>query len=71
MATKFLHDSLGKRSTMRIMHVFTVLVIMGTWAVVSIWTKTLQPLDPTFGLIVASSFGAKAWQKLIETKNGQ
>ena len=70
MTTNFLQDNSGKISTMRIIHVFTVVVIMSTWSIVSLWTKTIQSIDPTLGLIVAASLGAKAWQKWIETKNG-
>ena len=68
---KFLEDNGGKKSSMRLIWGFTIITIIATWSVVSILTKVMQPIDPTLGLIVASAFGAKTWQKYIETKNGQ
>jgi hypothetical protein len=71
MTNKFLYDSNGKRSSMRLMLSFTVIAVISTWAFVCIWTKTIHPIDPTLGLIVTGAFGAKTWQKHVETKNGQ
>ena len=64
--SNFLKEANGNESSMRLA-VFLVLgVLLGTWAYVSIATKTIAPLDwPTVGAIVGPLV-AKAMQKKSE-----
>jgi len=60
-------DAGGKPSQMRVMTIFVVAIVLGTWCVVSVKNNQLQELSPEAVAVVAAALGAKAFQKSKET----
>ena len=58
-----LSESNGNPSTMRLLTLFVVIAVVGTWAEVSIQCKALQPLSYEQVLLVLGAMGAKVLQK--------
>ena len=61
--SNFLKESNGDESSMRLLVAFVVVVVISTWAYVSITTKALAPLQWEQVGAVLGALIAKAWQK--------
>jgi hypothetical protein len=58
------HESV---STMRVASLLTVVLILGTWATVSVQKGALQPLSVELAALVPAVLGLKAWQRKNES----
>ena len=58
-------------STMRVCSALCVVVVLGTWAAVSIQQKALQPLTAEQTAIVLGALGIKAWQRGVESSSAK
>jgi len=68
--TNFLKEDNGNESSMRALVAFIVVVVIATWAYVSITTKAIAPLNWEQVGAVLGALMAKAWQKGKEATNG-
>ncbi len=59
-------DSNRQPSAIRFISVFVVVVIMGTWSLVSIFNGEIQPLGYDVAMVVAAVVGGKVMQKREE-----
>lgn len=50
-------------STMRVCSLLVVLATLGTWTVVSIQQKAIQPFSAEMVALVTGTLGIKAWQR--------
>lgn len=68
---QFLSGPSGKTSSMRVMSCFVVVVVVGTWAWVSIRKEALQPMDPEQMGLVLGVLGFKVYQHKAEIEKKQ
>ena len=60
---KVIQEASGKPSLMRVVSLLLAVVIVGTWAEVSIAKQALQPLEWSQVALALGGIGVKAWQK--------
>ncbi|MDY7000949.1 MAG: hypothetical protein SVS15_04105, partial [Thermodesulfobacteriota bacterium] len=61
--TKIIQEAGGKPSLVRVVSLLLAVVVVGTWAEVSIVKQALQPLDWSQVALALGGIGVKAWQK--------
>jgi len=61
--TLMFSESGGAPSSTRIITAFVVLAVVGTWALISLEKKALQPLSPEQVLLVLGAMGFKVLQR--------
>lgn len=55
-------------STMRVCSLLVVLLVLGTWAVVSIKAGAMQPFSPELAALIVGTLGIKTWQRGKESE---
>jgi hypothetical protein len=62
----YLEDGDGNKSVMRVVYAFIMITLTTVWAVISLWTRALQPMDSGFIMIMIGLSGTKVAQSMVE-----
>lgn len=62
----YLEDGDGNKSVMRVVYAFIMITLTTIWAVISLWTLALQPMDSGFIMIMIGLSGTKVAQSMVE-----
>ncbi len=68
MAASLFQDGKGNVSSMRVVWSFTIVVIIATWAYISIVANQLQSFSTGDALWITALFGGKVSQSWVEAK---
>jgi uncharacterized membrane protein len=66
---KFLQDSQGSESSLRMIMAIWMLVVLAVWAIICLWKEAILDLPTGICALVMFILGAKVWQKYAENKS--